>query len=1001
MKQKKAKSNHRLSHLSLCLVAALAPQLTHSQEVSTQEASDKDLEQITVVGTQIRGGAISEALAVSVLNAEDIENLGIDSGDELMSMIPENGQNFFSEAENIAGGINSARGDVGAFNLRNMGTGNTLVLLNGRRLVNSASYQTEEVGGSFVPVNSVNSNVIPVVGLKQVEVLRDGASAIYGADAVAGVVNHVLKSNFEGLTIRAKGLEYDNFSRGSRKITIEAGKNFNDGKTNVSTFLNFYDRDRISSQDDSRWSNSDFRDRIPESSPWFGDTRFRNNSINSNYGQFDIVPNNEGDLDDNNLVDSSGEFEVYPIGDPRCEGGYQLNATTCAAEDGQGTYRYNLNEDRDLRSDLQRYNAFIFVNHEFDNNVESFTELSYYKSKTSMNRHPSAAFSSSKLRVSAQNYYNPFGVLGSENRLPESIAGDFPEEGFDLIMDYYRFAEVPRIVDNDGETYRFLQGFRGMLGDWDWESAVSYSKAEKEDITRNRISNTLIQEALNDPTEAAYNPFSGGVNSNIERALIDVTRLSETELTTFDIKFSNADLFELPAGMVAFVAGFEWREESFKDDRDDRLDGTINFTDWEGDTYPYVSDVVNSSPTPDNEGKRQVSSLFTEFQIPVLDNLDVQAALRYEDFDDIDESTTVGKVAFGWRPLEQFLVRGSWSEAFRAPNLVTVNEEIVSRTNSRTDWVCQYAADFGGDPEEETLDCTNSIQRTAEGSDKLSPEKSENTSLGFVWTPTSNFTVTLDYWQIEKKDTIGLFGEENHTLLDLVYHLNAGDGNCESAAFNSAIERQELDVDEEVYFQNAGICPAGAIKYVNDQYANLDKRTIKGHDLGVYYNIDTKYGTFDIKYNGAFLDKYEQDAGGLAKVLVEANASGLLPASYPVDGFADLIGKDGNQDERHSAKFRWYNEQWGVSLNMFKIGSFYQSSLTLDDGTKYIIPSMTKYNASVDYKFSFKGLDSRVRFGVNNLTDERAPLADRYFGYFSDAHNDYGRSFYAELRTSF
>ena len=102
----------------------------------------------------------------------------------------------------ISGGVNSARGDIGAYNLRNLGTGNTLVLLNGRRLVNAASYQTEEVGGSFIPVNTVNSQSLPVSGLERVEVLRDGASAIYGADAVAGVVNYVMKSDFDSGRVR-------------------------------------------------------------------------------------------------------------------------------------------------------------------------------------------------------------------------------------------------------------------------------------------------------------------------------------------------------------------------------------------------------------------------------------------------------------------------------------------------------------------------------------------------------------------------------------------------------------------------------------------------------------------------------------------------------------------------------------------------------------------------------------------------------------------------------
>ncbi|MEW6998767.1 TonB-dependent receptor [Colwelliaceae bacterium BS250] len=994
------RKNKLLTAIQSSLVSGLlfASSQTYAFEEDTQSA-EEEVEVITVVGSQIRGAAISDALAITVVTAEDIEALGVDSGDELMSYLPENGQNFLNEGANISGGVNSARGDVGAYNLRNLGTGNSLVLLNGRRLVNSASYQSEEVGGSFVPVNAVNSNTIPVIGLQRVEVLRDGASAIYGADAVAGVVNHVLKSNYEGFTFRAKASEYDNFSRGSQSFSIEAGKDFNDGRTNVSTFVSYYDRDRINSQDDDRWSDSDFRSRVPEDSLWAGSTAFRNNSANSLYGQYDIVPGNEGDLDNNDITDSNGEFETYPIGDERCQ--YTINDSICGAEDGQGTYRHNLNQNRDLRSDLQRTNIFMFINHEFDNEIESFTELSYYKSTTSMTRHPTASFSASKLRVSKDNYYNPFGSIDSVNRLPESLTGTFPDEGFDLTIDNYRYAEQPRVVDNDGDTYRFLQGFRGMLGEWDWESAVSYSKAEKEDITHNRVSNTLMQEALNDSTSAAYNPFSGGVNSNIERAYIDVERLSETELTTFDVKFSNPEIFSLPAGDVALLVGFEWREETFKDDRDDRLDGTIAFTDWEGDTYPYVSDVVNSSPTPDNSGKRQVTSLFTEVQIPVFETLDVQAAIRYEDFDDIDESTTVGKVAFGWRPHDTVLVRGSWSQAFRAPNLVTVNEEIVARTGSSTDYACQYAADFGGDPEEDTLDCTNSIQRIAQGSDQLKAEESTNTSIGFTWAPINGFSVTLDYWSIEKEDTIGLFGEENHTLLDLVYRIENGLNDCANSSFNNAVNRDDVGEDEAAFYTAAGICAAGDVENISDQYANLDTRTVEGHDIGVYYNIDTQIGTFDFKYNGAFLDKYEQEAGGDAQILSDAKSSGIIPESYPVTGFDDLIGKDGNQDERHSAKVRWYKDSWGASLNMFKVGSFYQSNLTLEDGTKYVIPSMTTYNASIDYKFNLAGSNSRIRFGVKNLTDERAPLADDYFGFSSDAHSDYGRSYYVDMKASF
>ena len=316
--------------------------------------------------------------------------MGIDSGDELIALIPENGQNFFNEAENISGGVNSGRGDLGAFNLRNLGTGNTLVLLNGRRLVNSATYQTEEVGGSFVPVNTVNSNHIPVWGVDRVEVLRDGASAIYGADAVAGVVNTVLKNDFEGFNIRFRHYEFDNTPSTRQSITGEWGKNFNDGKTNVGVFFNYYHRDRVSSNDDPRWANSDFRYRIPENSPWAGSTSFRNNSANGLYPQMDMRSSAPGSVR-GELTDNSGEFETYPIGDSRCQ--YTINATTCGGVDGQGTYRYDLNGNngfgRDLASELDRMSVFANITHEFDNGMEGFTEISAYQSETNLIRHAS------------------------------------------------------------------------------------------------------------------------------------------------------------------------------------------------------------------------------------------------------------------------------------------------------------------------------------------------------------------------------------------------------------------------------------------------------------------------------------------------------------------------------------------------------------------------------------------------------------------------------------
>lgn len=961
---------------------------------SAQEADADAIEEIVVTGTQIRGANISSALPVSVISASDIEVLGIDSGDELLEFMAEQGQNFFSESDNISGGVNAARGDIGAFNLRNLGTGNTLVLLNGRRLVNAASYQTESVGGSFIPVNTVNSQSLPIFGLDRVEILRDGASAIYGADAVAGVVNYVLKTDFEGFNIRARFSGYDHLPRTDQRLTLEWGKNFNGDKTNLSVFADFYHRDRVNSQDEARWADSDFRSRVPAGSPWEDSNSFRNNSANSEYGQFDIIGGSVS-----GITDSRGEFETYPSGDPRCE--YELGFGTCGAVDGQGTFRYNNNENRDLLSDLNRFNLYAFLNHEFANGIESFTEFSAYLSETNTFRHASTRLSAvARYTVAADNYYNPFGPIGSPNRLPDSVIGTgVPAEGLALQIDNYRWAQVPRIVDNDGETYRFLQGFRGSFGDWDWDTAVTWSRAEKKDITRNRISNTLLQAALNDPTPAAFNPFSGRVDTNIEQLLIDVRRDNKTELKMIDFKVSRNDLFELPAGPVGVLAGVEFREVSFVDDRDPRLDGTINFTDNDGNTFPFVSDVLNSSPTADSSGDRNVTSLFGELQLPLHETLDVQLAVRFEDFSDVGNET-VGKLAVGWRPIDQILFRASWSEAFRVPNLVTLNETGVARSNTRNDNACFFA-----DPDEETLDCRYGIQRTAAGSEDLVPEDSINTSFGVVVEPIEGLTVTLDFWEIEKDNTIGLFGEDNHSTLDLLIRLAQGTGDCASVQGNSAVVREDpstLSPEEAALYMAAGICPVGAIQRIDDRYANLDTRTVRGHDIGVYYEIDTRFGDFNVRYVASFLDKYEQIPGGDAALLLEAQESGVIPANIAVDGFADLVRQDGNAEEKQTIRMSWRKEQWGAAVSGVRLGDFVQTSLTLADGTLYVIPSMTTYNASVDYRFeTFSEGTTRIRLGVNNLTDERAPLADVRFGYFSDMHRDLGVNYYLDLRMSF
>jgi len=258
--------------------------------------------------------------------------------------------------------------------------------------------------------------------------------------------------------------------------------------------------------------------------------------------------------------------------------------------------------------------------------------------------------------------------------------------------------------------------------------------------------------------------------------------------------------------------------------------------------------------------------------------------------------------------------------------------------------------------------------------------------------------ITADYWEIEKDKTIGLFGRNNHTVLDMMKRFENGLNSCSTFQGHSAVVREAPDDGELAYFAAAGVCPFGSIKYVADEYMNLAKRTIEGYDVAVYYDVDTPLGNFDLRYIGSFIEDFYQAPSGQFKALTAAKASGLIPADIPIDGFGDLLGKDGNYDNKHSLRLSWRRGPWGATLTGLKKGSFTQEALTLSDGRKYVIPSMRTMDLSVDYRFELYDTNARLRFAVKNFQDERAPLADRYYGYFADAHQDLGRNYYLDLR---
>jgi len=972
--------------------------------LNSQDNSDTDVEEVVVVGSQIKGAKITGVLPVSILSAEDVDALGIDSGDELLENMVEQGNNFFNESEETSGGVNAARGDVGAYNLRNMGVGNTLVLLNGRRLVNNAGYQTELVGEDYIPTMTVNSQAIPVLNLDRVEILRDGASAIYGADAVAGVVNNVLDTDFVGMEVKFRTSEFDNFNPGAGdRFNFKWGKDFNGGASNITVTYDYYQRDRLPTSEDPKWNACNLKGSN-YGSPDNMDFENNNNLRNCYTTAYIQLDRSGRDF----FTDSSGETQILPqYGiDPMtelavigCDGGSNTIMTdygTClhpdTLSDGHGA-RLNPNLYRDARGELERHNLFIFINHEMKSGNEMYAEIGRYRSEYQKNKESGGIFSVQK-QYMRTNYW--------AQQIEDKTGHDINRT---WLVDSWRPHNVQRKIDNEKETYRIVIGFRGQTDSgWDWDTGFVTSKATMEDTTANRISAIALYEGLNDMTSAAINPFAA-TNNNIERALVDVYRNDTSKLTMFDFKLSKPDVFSTKAGDVAMLVGGEFRSESYVDDRDPLLDGTIPFTSYNGYTHPFASAVIGSSPSTDTIGERNIDSLFVEMQIPVTETINAQAALRWEDIENVG-STTVGKFAVGWDVSDSIRIRGSYSTAFRAPNLIQIHQQEVTRVATREDFVYKY---IGADDWDQTVQRYSKAKSVNDG---LESEKSVNTSFGVVVQPQmiDGLTITADIWSIEKEDTIGLFGRENHSVYDLALRILAGNSNCSAFSGNPALtgldeydgsDDLELTDGSEVSldsaFAAAGICPRGQINQVTDEYLNMATRTIEGMDVAIVYT----FGDFTFKYNGSFTDEFDQEATSIFAQMQALADNGTIPANIPLQGFGDLLGKDGNLEEKHSYKIYYNAGQWGASISGLTKGDFVQSKFGTVNGVGFTIPEMTTMDLAVWGKFDLNGKDARVKYTIKNFEDERAPLADGYQGYFSDIHQDLGMIHQLELRVRF
>ncbi|MEN5169254.1 TonB-dependent receptor [Brevundimonas pondensis] len=1003
-----------------------------AQDAPEPEATQVD--EIVVVGSQIRGAKVTAALPVTVVGEEQILASAATSGDDLIRSIPQMGDVTFNSSY-LPASSNSARGDTGSVNLRGLGIGNTLVLLNGRRVVGHPTSQANE---HLVPVLTYNTNAIPVTGLRRLEVLRDGAAAIYGADAVAGVINTVLRDDLNGLTVSAQygGAE----GTGMRETNFSAygGRDFLDGRANLSAFLNYDQRTELSTTDQDYTASLDKR-------PLFAGTGYEGNtSLNgrSSLTPWGLFRPTGGTVRLPGATSNLTAFSTQPSSFTGC--GAALGSGLCLKS---GTtvdsrlYSDSAAQGLTVMPEVERLNVFVTGKYRLNDSVEAFGELGYYHAETTAWQAPISTLSSIVLTIPKTNYYNPFGATTlpggapNPNRLPGITA---PAAGVDLLLSGYRFDDLgPIEVNVTNKQYRVLGGLRGEFAGWDWESALLYSEASAEDISDN-ISTTALQRQLALSTPDAYNPFNGGDLNNpafgdgapSSQAALDairqkMRRYTETTLALWDFKVSRPDLFTLPAGDLGMAAGIEARRETQLDDRDPRIDGTITFTDVSGAVY---GDLINSSMNPDTKGDRNVYSAYAELAVPIVSpemnipfvhNLEAQIAGRYEHYSDFGDIAKP-KVAVAWDLAEGLRLRGSWAQGFRAPNLEQINASIVTRSNSSTDWAyCEALTRRGaitglnrcvsptiatGFPDASSVNTARIRRNVAEqraGNPNLKPEESETMSFGTViqpdFTPAhlGDFTITVDWWNVKQEGMVGVFRGQNALTLDYLLR--------KQGSFNPNVVRAAATPEDIAIFAGTGMQAAGEILYVKDLYDNLQPQEVQGIDLGLMWSLrGTALGDFSANLNVSHLLKYYLEPSPAVQALMDAKAKGDIDAAIAFSGSAgDLIRQGGRPEWKWSASATWRRQNVTVGAYTAYTGSVEQDGLTNTLGEAWTVDSQITANLYGEYEFDNDGLlgGTAVRLGVRNLTDEAPPLASD--GYLGTVYQPYGRYWYASIRKSF
>ena len=886
------------------------------------------LAQVTEQRVEITGSSIKRiqsegALPIQVIRAEDIARAGITSTEQLVQSLAANGTGVDNMVSNQGGDflnslINSGRGannGASGVSLRGLGPQNTLVLLNGRRI------SPHGLNGSSVDLNS-----IPFAAIDRIEILKDGASAIYGTDAIGGVMNFILKKDYVGLEMST-----------TVDVTEAGGGNIYNGSVlfgagNLdSTGFNFIASLGYSKQDRLRGNQRDFNNGYQPSRGLAMDTTgtpFANigaasgTALPASYK----LPGDTANQTRVNLLALQGKCETIT-------GQLPYRGDITGFTNAQHACAYDYGRDWSLQQPVERVN------------LVTRGMLKLGKDNTLIGE-----FTASRVTSDVQYTPNQFTTAARGANYPvfqQDLNGDVVKDanGNPVKAPYYLDLTglVPgydktkpirirwRCVDcgyreqhTETNTYRALIGLEGVVAGWDYRAGLSVadSKAKTQ-----YLDGYFIQTKLKSVMETGLiNPFllPGQKQTQAALDLLESAKYrgplygGEAKLTQLDGVMSR-EIFQLPAGPLAAAVGVDLRKESFQFD-----DGTVG----------VVALIGAGSPAALPKVSRDVKAVIGELQVPILKSLEAQVAVRHDRYSGIG-STTNPKVGLRWQPAASFLMRGSYNTGFHAPDFGPLYAgESLGQFNSDVDDPV-YCPQKPNDP---NFCKIRPLTRTG-SNPNLKPEKSTQQSIGFVIAPTDSISASLDLFQIEIDDRISV-RTPNEILAN---YQTLGDLIVRNPTTN-------------------------VIDYVRAGYVNVGGDRVRGADVNVTLNFKTDFGRITAKLDGTYLDQY----------LTRKSKS--EPWVQRVSQFGDSIYLwDLKLRWKHNASVTWTQGVWSTTLTQdYKSGYYeevdgYGSGLNLQSlGFQSRVASYALYNASVSYT-GVKNLT--VTAGVKNLLNTDPPFS--------------------------